>query len=715
MTHWMLRSICCALMLVACSNSAGGGPGADAGADAGTAGLAGPDLEVLGVTPTPAMPAPGQAVTLSVLITNRGDTEAAANTVTQAAVGSTTLEGSYASPIAAGSTVSVPLLGTWTSISGTTTVTATADATHMVAESDETNNVLAASLTAGRGATMPWDEYEAEGGVFTGTVQAGTWAEGTLSGEASRRAAVTLTGASQYVQWTSLRDANAIVVRFSVPDHTSNQLAVLVNGTRVTTMNVNSDFSWLYSGLTNTALNQPSQLQDVSHPLPHHIYDECNALLSSTGEAVIHAGDVVRLQPVNATPAITVDFADLELVAAPLTAPASYVTVTGLTQADVQSAITAAVNGAKPGVFLPAGTYTMNSPGITVPAGLTIQGAGMWHTRLTGGLKNLDFGFKVSGDGATFQDFALWGAYDTRVDGYGRAFGGNMHNNTSVIRVWMERWVVGGWIQGGSNLLVQDCRIRDTMADGINFANGTQNSRMLNSTARNNGDDGFAMWSATDLNQGSDFGNLIQNCTSGLQWRAAALAIYGGHDNTIDNCYAYDTLRYSGLTIDTEFVPIWGFTGTTTLSNLTIDRCGGLMWWNVGDDAAATPRRKWAAIWLFAADSGSFTPFEGIRISNVDVIDPVFQGIMVQGITGDLVRDTILDEVHITMNRSGEYGIVADDSHQAGAIGPTGAITFSNSSITGSLVTSANMFFKDSVSTGFTFTDGGRNSWTGNK
>ena len=88
---------------------------------------------------------------------------------------------------------------------------------------------------------------------------------------------------------------------------------------------------------------------------------------------------------------------------------------------------------------------------------------------------------------------------------------------------------------------------------------------------------------------------------------------------------------------------------------------------------------------------------------------------MGQGITGDVFRDTILDEVHITMNGSGEYGIVADDSHQAGEIGPTGDITFSNSSITGSLVTPANMFFKDSVSTGFTFTDGGRNSWTGDK
>ena len=37
-------------------------------------------------------------------------------------------------------------------------------------------------------------------------------------------------------------------------------------------------------------------------------------------------------------------------------------------------------------------------------------------------------------------------------------------------------------------------RIRDTYADGINFSNGTRNSRVFNSSFRTTGDDSLAVW-----------------------------------------------------------------------------------------------------------------------------------------------------------------------------------------------------------------------------
>jgi hypothetical protein len=67
------------------------------------------------------------------------------------------------------------------------------------------------------------------------------------------------------------------------------------------------------------------------------------------------------------------------------------------------------------------------------------------------------------------------------------------------------------------------------------------------------------------------------------------------------------------------------------------------------------------------------------------------------------------------MNQSGDFGVIANDSHKAGLVGAAGAITFRNSSITGSRVTTANMFSKDAVSTGFSYLDGGGNNWTGNR
>ncbi|HEY0192861.1 MAG TPA: choice-of-anchor D domain-containing protein [Kofleriaceae bacterium] len=679
--------------------------------------IAGVDLQVLGITASPANPTAGQAVSFTVAVNNRGTTAAAAGSITRLTIGTTTLNGT-AGAIAAGATANVALSGTWTAVNGNTNLSATADATNVVAETNETNNTLASTVFVGRGANVPWDEYEAEAGTTNGKLETGTWSEGTLSGEASGRQAVTLTGSSQNVQWTSRVNANSIVVRYSVPDGSSNALDVYVgtNPTAVARIAVSGDFAWLYSGRTNADLHAAQNVKDAAHPDQHHMYDEGNALLSATGAVVIHAGDVVRLQPVNASPAITVDFADLELVAAPLTAPAGYVTVTGSTQNDIQTAINTAVSGAKPGIFLPAGTYQMSNI-ITLPGGITVQGAGMWHTKLVtaGGTKNTSWGFQVSGSGSTFQDFAMFGSYDTRVDGSGRAFGGNLQSNTTIQRVWAERWVVGAWVTGASNLLFKDIRFRNTMADGINFCNGTRNSKILNSTVRNNGDDGFAMWSSTDLGQGEDFGNVFQNDTASLIWRAAGFAVYGGHDNLVEDSYVHDTLKYPGLTIDNEFVPQFAFSGITTFTNMTIERCGGVMWWDEDSDPATNPKRKWGAVWLFAADPNTSNLFTGIRLTNIDIIDPVFYGVLIQTIAGQSILDTVFDGVRITMNKSGDFGVIANDSHKAGKVGAAGSITFRNSSITGSRVTGSNMFSKDQYSTGFSYVDGGGNNWTGNR
>jgi hypothetical protein len=673
----------------------------------------GPDLQVVSITPSPALPSAGQAVGFVVQVANTGTQPAAANTVTRLVVGSATLSGTYGASIDAGTTVTVPIAGTWTAVNGSTTLTATADATNLVAESHEDNNTLASTLYVGRGARVPWDEYEAEDGTYTGALQSGSWAPGTLAGEASHRKAVTLASASQSVQWTSRVAANSIVVRYSVPDNTASNLDLYVNGGFVTRMAVNADFSWMYAGNDNGSLHLAQPTQDAAHPNPHHIYDECHALLSTTGATTIKPGDVVRLQPADASQPITVDFMDLELVAAPLANPdpANLVTVTGFTQNDVTAAISSAMAGGKKGIFLPAGDYVMQSDVYVWGPGFVVQGAGMWHTHLvTGGAKNVDIGFQVGADNMVFQDFAVWGGYDRRVDGPGRAFDGNLHSGTVMQRIWVERMVCGAWVAGGSNLTFRDWRIRNTFADGINLCNGVSNSTIVNCAARNNGDDAFAMWSATDAGApGPDNGNTISSCTAGLIWRAAGVALYGGYSNLVDSVYVYDTLRYPALTIDSEFTPMFPFSGTTTVQNSTFERCGGLMWWDEGTSAPA-PQRKWGAVWIFAVDSD----ITGIRLTNVDIVDPEYYGVMVQG-TGKAVTNTVFNNVQIKMNLAGDYGVVANDSHKSGTIGPAGSISFTNSGITGSRATSSSLFFKDAYSTGFVFQDGGGNTWTGNR
>lgn len=647
-----------------------------------------------------------------------------------------------------------------------------------------------------RGASVPWDEYEAEAGVFSGgatleQTTTGPWLEGTLSGEASGRKAVTLRGPSDSVEWKSRVKANSVLVRYSVPDEKEAHLDVYVNDTKVATLTVNSDFTWLYTGPNNTQTHNALPRQQVNelpqNPSPndenfdlqlpwsaaHHIYDEAHVLLATNGRETINEGDVVKIISPDASAElpVTIDFMDLELVPEPLSAPPGYVVVSEFTEAAVVRALQDAVAGGKPGIFLPPGDYVMShvnpaTPKVYVPAGLTVQGAGMWYTRFVPPPPqqvgyNYEFGFRLSGDNITFQDFAIFGTWRNRAarynkaaadlgnwpwdsyDGIGRAFDRYMHNNAVFKRLWIERMIVGGWVEGGNNMLWEDCRFRNTLADGINFCNGTTNSRIVNCTARNTGDDAFAMWSAITWDkapigntpwvhqpEGPNQGNVIERCTAGLIWRAAGFAVYGGHDNVIKDSVVYDTLRYPGITVDNEFAPQHEFAGLTTIQNMTVERCGGRMWWDDDDGVQGneTTRRKWGAVWLFAAspyspaEPYSAIRFQGIRLKDIDIIDPVYYGVLVQTTQGQRIEDTEFDGIRIVMDQSGEAGLVANDSHKAppspfsGKIATTGSITIKNSSVTGQRANTGNLITKDEVSTGaFSFKDGGGNSWTGDR
>src|SRR5204863_7897250 len=104
-------------------------------------------------------------------------------------------------------------------------------------------------------------------------------------------------------------------------------------------------------------------------------------------------------------------------------------------------------------------------------------------------------------------------------------------------------------------------RIRDMFADGINMTNGSQNNRVANNEARATGDDSFALFNAQDNGGGENTGNVYENLTSILTWRAAGVAVYGGFNNTFRNIFIADTLVFSGITISSlDFgIPMNGF------------------------------------------------------------------------------------------------------------------------------------------------------------
>ncbi|MFD0478843.1 hypothetical protein ACFQ0B_69675 [Nonomuraea thailandensis] len=114
-----------------------------------------------------------------------------------------------------------------------------------------TRAALDPALVAGRGATVAFAEQEAENAVTSGTIIGPDRTAYTLPAEASGRRAVRLTP-GQHVEFTLPARANAITVRYSIPDAPGGggitaPLDVTVNGGRRTTMTLTSQYTWLYN------------------------------------------------------------------------------------------------------------------------------------------------------------------------------------------------------------------------------------------------------------------------------------------------------------------------------------------------------------------------------------------------------------------------------------------------------------------------------------
>ncbi|MDQ1720308.1 MAG: hypothetical protein QOI26_42, partial [Pseudonocardiales bacterium] len=253
-------------------------------------------------------------------------------------------------------------------------------------------------------------------------------------------------------------------------------------------------------------------------------------------------------------------------------------------------------------------------------------------------------------------------------------------SNLTIDNIWVEHTICFVWGTHVSNLTISNSRIRDTFADGVNLTNGSQNNLVTNNEARSTGDDSFALFAAQDHNSADLTGNTFSNLTSLLTWRAAGIAVYGGEGNTLTNLYVADTLTYAGITISSlDFgYPFQGFgTVQTVISNASLVRDGGHFW----------NGQVFPAIWCFSASK----PFQGIRVSNVDIIDPTYSGVMFQtnysgGTAQNPITDTVFTNLSISgAQRSGDaydaksgYGIWANQQPESGQGPAVGSATFNH-------------------------------------
>ncbi|MBG6068555.1 discoidin domain-containing protein [Micromonospora ureilytica] len=657
------------------------------------AAVASSDLVASSVAWSPGNPSAGNTVTFSVSIRNAGNQASASGShgitltvLNESGTVVRTLTGSHSGVINAGATVGPISLGTWTAANGKYTVRVVLAVDGNELPVKQANNTSDRPLFVGRGANMPYDMYEAEDGVIGGgaAVVGPNREIGDLAGEASGRRAVTLNSTGSYVEFTTRASTNTLVTRFSIPDASggggiNSTLNVYVNGTFHKAIDLTSRYAWLYG-------NEASPGNSPSAGGPRHIYDEANVMLNST----VPAGSKIRLQkdPANTT-TYAIDFINTEQVA-PIANPdsARYTTPGGFTHQDVQNALDRVrmdTTGNLVGVYLPAGNYSTSSKFQVYGKAVQVTGAGPWYTRFNApsGQDNTDIGFRAEASAAnsSFKNFAYFGNYTSRIDGPGKVFDFANVSNIVIDNIWNEHMVCLYWGANTDYMTIKNSRIRNMFADGINMTNGSTNNLVSNNDARATGDDSFALFSAIDAGGADMKDNIYENLTSTLTWRAAGVAVYGGYGNTFRNIYIADTLVYSGITISSlDFgYPMNGFGANppTRFENISIVRAGGHFWGG----------QTFPAIWVFSASK----VFQGIRVSDVDIIDPTYSGIMFQtnyvgGQPQNPITDTVFTNISISgARKSGDaydaksgFAIWANPMPEAGQGPAVGSVTFNN-------------------------------------
>jgi hypothetical protein len=655
------------------------------------------DLVASPVSWTPNNPSAGNSVNFTVAIKNQGTIASAGGAhgitvqVSDATSGNVVanLSGSFSGTIAAGATSAPVSVGSWTAANGRYNVKTVIANDGNELPIKQGNNTSTSALFVGRGANMPYESIEAENGVLAGGAQllGPNRTIGDLAGEASGRKAVTLgqTGAS--VEFTTNQPTNSLVTRFSIPDSAggggiNSTLDILVDGVFVKSIDLTSKYAWLYGAEAGPG-NSPGAGG------PRHIYDEANVLLGTN----VPAGHKVKLQKTaNNGSTYTIDFVNFEQVAAAGNPdPAHLVTPAGFGHQDVQNALDKArmdTTGTITGVYLPAGDYQTTGKLNVYGKSVRVVGAGPWFTRFVAPANQdgTDVGIDVqsSAGGSSFAGFAYHGNYTSRIDGPGKVFNITGITGLTIDNVWVEHMICMFWGTNVHNVTITNTRIRDTFADGINLTNGSTNNHVSNVEARSTGDDSFALFAATDQGGGDQSGNVFENLTALLPWRAAGLAVYGGQNNTFRNLYIADTLTYSGITISSlnfgfpmrDFGP-----GVTQFSNISLVRDGGHFW----------GQQTFGAIWMFSAS----VVYTAIRLNDVDIVDPTYSGIMFQtnyvgGQPQHPVQDSVLTNVSISgAQRSGDqfdaksgFGLWANELPEPGQGPAVGTVTFINLKLT---------------------------------
>lgn len=459
------------------------------------------------------------------------------------------------------------------------------------------------------GAKLAYTTYEAEQGELKNGIienqSSSKEADRATAREASGQAYVDLpTNAS--VSFIAKADANAATVRYTVPDGESGKVEVKVNDTVIGTLDLSSKSNWQY--LDNYKYHPDTKVYDTpaADRLARFQFDEVSQLFK---DAHINKGDTVTITNLDSTP-VGIDLIDLEKAPDAIRQPENSVSITDFGAvtndgSDDYQAFMAAIESAKASkksVYIPEGQFDFSRPiFLYVPDGIKITGAGQWHTKLhflnTEAAKYDDKGYVSGGGGITFEpgskdidlgnlsmDSNLNSRHNEQANYKG--ISGTLGTGSSIHDIKIEHFEVGVWIGDYSKnkplnytdgLTISNATIRNNFADGVNFAQGTSNSTVINSNIRGNGDDGLATWSSNHENTNANVAenNRFLNNTVELGWRAAGIGIFGGKGHEVANNLIKDNANWSGVRLNTVFKNSRNFdlndTGISVHDNLLVN------------------------------------------------------------------------------------------------------------------------------------------------
>ena len=420
------------------------------------------------------------------------------------------------------------------------------------------------------GAKMPYTSHEAENATIENgaTIQQSTDMESTAV-EATNQTYVELPKKDAAVTFNVTEPANALNMRYTIPDGASGQLDVQVNGSSVGNLDLSSHSAWQY------LKGDHEYDQAIDGSSARFRFDETRLLLK---DIQLKSGDKISLvKKKDDNVPYGIDFIELEQAPAPVAQSENSISIvdkgaSANDDSDDTAALLAAVEEAKASgksVYIPVGRFNFDKQVNIEADNLKISGAGVWHTQLHftsdkryGG--GIVFGHNSNGIELSnlYMDSNLTSRY--KEDAQYKAISGTLGKDSHIHDVWVQHFEVGMWIgdydQTGNmkytdGLVVENTRIRNNLADGINFAQGTKNSTVKNSNIRGNGDDGLAIWSSISdgTNAAAEENNKFLNNTIESGWRAAGIGIFGGKGHEISGNLIKDVFAGAGIRVNTVF------------------------------------------------------------------------------------------------------------------------------------------------------------------